>query len=123
MPGTDESVKWEEQLNHSPRWVQAIVIFTRLTVTQLFILFVVGLCVFMIAKDLGYVTDRNSQKMDAILEAVKLNSEAIRSTAKISEEHQISTQQLTESMQQTTRYLCWNNGNLTKIEKSIACVK
>ncbi len=123
MPGTDESVKWEEQLNHSPRWVQAIVIFTRLTVTQLFIIFVVGLCILMIAKDLGYVRDRNSDKMDAILEAVKLNSEAIRSTAKISEDHQVATQQLTESMQQTTRYLCWNNGNLTKAEKSIACVK
>lgn len=123
MPGTDEGIKWEAQLSQSPKWVQAVVIFTRLTITQLFVLFVVGLCALFIAKDLGYVKDIKSQKMDALLEAVKLNSEAIRSTAKISEDHQIATQQLTESMQQTTRYLCWNNGNLTKAEKSIACVK
>ena len=109
-------------MQHVPRWVQAVIVFTRLTITQLFIIFTISLCVFLFAKDMGYINDIKSQKLDAVLQAVTENSSAIRSQSSAQEKHSQNTEDLANSVKQTARYLCWTS-KISEAEKQLACTK
>lgn len=122
MPGTDEQLKWEEQLNRAPRWVQGMVVFTRLSITQLFIFFTISLCVFLFLKDMGYITDRKDEKLDAITKYLESNSRAIQQQLQVTEKHAENTEDLASSVKQTTRYLCWNS-RIPESEKAVACTR
>lgn len=122
MPGTDEQLKWEEQLSKAPRWAQGVIVFTRLTVTQIFIVFTIGLCVFFILKDMGYIVDRKDEQLKAITEYLKSNSAAISQQLKVTEKHAENTEDLAASVKQTTRYLCWNS-RIPEAEKAVACTR
>lgn len=122
MPGTDEQLKWEEQLGKAPRWAQGVIVFTRLTVTQIFILFTIGLCVFFILKDMGYIADKKDDQLKSIMEYLKSNSSAINQQLKVTEKHAENTEDLAASVKQTTRYLCWNS-RIPESEKAVACTR
>lgn len=122
MPGTDEQLRWEEQLSKAPRWAQGVIVFTRLTVTQIFILFTIGLCVFFILKDMGYISDKKSDQLATITKYLESNSQAISQQLKITEKHAENTEDLAASVKQTTWYLCWNS-RIPESEKAVACTR